>query len=73
MADQRTRKQKRTDRRDAFEDRKVKAARTPWQRLTVTWDQWRRLALDLPEEFRDEVAERMTRHLNQEIWDLKRR
>lgn len=73
MADQRTRRQKRTDRRDAFEARKAKAAQTPWPRMTVAWDQWRRLALDLPEEFRDEVADRMTAYLNQQIWDLKRR
>lgn len=73
MANQPSRAEKRAARQAAFQDRKAKAARTPWHQMNTAWDQFRQLAWDLPEEFRDEVADRMTTHLNQQIWDLRRR
>jgi hypothetical protein len=68
-----TRSAQRAERRRRFYETKTARARTPWQRMTAGWDQFRRLAGDLPDEFRDEVADRMTTHLNQEIWKLERR
>lgn len=59
--------------RDRHTAKKVRKARTPLQQTAPWFDAWRRRVAELPPELADQVAERMTAHLQAEVEKLKPR
>lgn len=63
----------RTTRRTIHANRRAATARSAWTLMNARYDYFRRLADELPEEFREEMAGRLTIQIDQMIQDLETR